>query len=377
MRGEQMRFRLLMAALSFSTVLSFVPVVSAESQEGAVYVASNEATGNRILQFLRDEHGVLTAAASFSTGGLGTGTGLGNQGGVVLTESGEWLLVVNAGSDDISVFAVDSDSNSLTLFDRKASAGRRPISIATRHGLVYVLNTGGALGEADNISGFRLNQRGRLVPIPGSTAPLSASNTGPAEIHFGSDDDLLFVTEKNTNRIDVFQLDEAGAIRSSRIFSSTGVEPFGFAVSRVADAILVSNAAGGAANASSVTSYRFEDGMLSVLAGPAPTNQTAACWVVTTRSGRFAYTTNTGSASLSGYAIAVDGSATLLNSDGITAVTGKGPIDAGFSIDDRFLFVLGSGDHSISAFSVQRDGSLSGVGTTTGLSPASNGLAAR
>jgi 6-phosphogluconolactonase (cycloisomerase 2 family) len=215
------------------------------------------------------------------------------------------------------------------------------------------------------------------VPIPGSAAPLSAPNVGPAEIHFGLDDDALFVTEKNTNRIDVFRLDEAGTIRSSQTFSSTGVTPFGFAVSRGGDAILVSNAAGGAANASSLTSYRFDDDVLSVLAGPVPTNQSAACWVVTTRSGRFAYTTNTGSASVSGYAIAADGTPTLLNSDGITAVTGKGPIDADFSIRDQFLFVLDSGDNSISAFSVRHDGSLSALGITTGLPPASNGLAAR
>lgn len=376
-RGEQMRFRLLMAALSFSTVLSLVPAVSAESREGAVYVASNEAMGNRILQFQRDEHGALTAAGSFSTGGLGTGAGLGNQGGVVLTGDDQWLLVVNAGSNDISVFAVDVDANSLSLVDRRASGGQHPISIASKHGFVYVLNAGGAVGAADNIGGFRLTAQGRLVPIPGSTAPLSAANVGPAEVHFGLDDDAVFVTEKNTNRIDVFQLDEAGAIRSSRTFSSTGVEPFGFAVSRIADAILVSNAAGGAAGGSSLTSYRFDDGMLSVLAGPAPTNQTAACWAVTTRSGRFAYTTNTGSGTVSGYAVAEDGTLTLLNSDGITANVGKGPIDAGFTINDQFLFVLNSGDHSLSALSVQRDGSLSAIGTTTGLPPASNGLAAR
>jgi len=371
-----MRFRLLIAALSFSTSLPFVPASPGQSQEGAVYVASNEATGNRILQFLRDEHGVLTSGGSFSTGGLGTGSGLGNQGGVVLTDDDQWLLVVNAGSNDISVFAVDSGANSLRLVDQKASGGQHPISIASKYGLVYVLNAGGGVGAADNISGFRLTGQGRLVPISGSTAPLSTGNTGPAEIHFGLDDDALFVTEKNTNRIDTFQLDEAGAIRSSSTFSSTGVTPFGFSTSRIADAILVSNAAGGAANASSLTSYRFDDGVLNVLAGPAPTNQSAACWVVATRSGRFVYTTNTGSGSVSGYSVAPNGALTLLNSDGITAVTGKGPIDAGFSFGDKFLFVLNSGDHTISAFSVRADGSLSRVETTTGLPAGSNGLAA-
>src|SRR5215467_11382016 len=372
-----MRLRLLIAALSFSTLLPFVPTASAQSQEGTVYVASNEATGNRVLQFLRDENGVLTLGSSFNTGGLGTGGGLGNQGGVVLTDDDQWLLVVNAGSNDISVFAVDSDASSLRLVDRKASGGQRPISIASKHGFVYILNAGGAVGAADNISGFRLTGQGQLTPIPSSTSPLSVANAGPAEVHFGLDADKLFVTEKNTNRIDAFQLDEVGAIRSSQTFSSTGVTPFGFSVSRIADAILVSNAAGGAANASSLTSYRFDDGTLSVLAGPAPTNQSAACWVVTTRSGRFAYTTNTGSGSVSGYSIVANGAPTLLNSDGITAVTGKGPIDAGFSFGDDFLFVLNSGDHSISAFSVRQDGSLAAVGTASGLPAASNGLAAR
>ena len=372
-----MRFRLTIAALSLSTLLHFVPPASAQSPDGAVYIASNEAPGNRILQFLRDERGVLVGAGSFNTGGLGAGTGLGNQGGVVLSDDGQWLLVVNAGSDDISLFSVDSDTNSLRLADRKASGGRRPLSIATKHGLVYVLNAGGAVGAADGISGFRLTGQGQLVPIPGSTVALSAPNTGPAEIHFGLDDDELFVTEKNSNRIDAFQLDKSGSIRSSLTFSSTGATPFGFSVSRIADAILVSNAAGGGANASSLTSYRFDAGALTVLAGPVPTNQSAACWVVVTRSGRFAYTTNTGSASVSGYSVAADGTPTLLNSDGVTAVAGKGPIDAGFSLGDRFFFVLNSSDHSISAFAVGRDGSLNAVGTTSGLPPASNGLAAR
>lgn len=371
-----MRFRLVTAALLLAILPPFIPTGSAEENDGSVYIASNETTGNRILQFLRDENGALKPGGSFQTGGLGTGAGLGNQDGVVLSDNGQWLFVVNAGSDDISVFAVDSEVGSLILVDRKASGGRRPISIASKGGLVYVLNAGGAVGAGDNISGFRLTRSGQLVPIPNSTSPLSAASTGPAEIHFGSDEDELFVTEKNTNRIDTFQLDGFGSIRSFRTFNSTGVTPFGFAVSQL-DTLLVSNAAGGAANASSLTSYRFDDAVLNVLAGPVPTNQSAACWAVATHSGRFAYTTNTGSASVSGYSVAADGTPTLLDSNGITAVTGKGPIDAGFSFGDQFLYVLNSGDHSISAFSVGHDGSLSAVGTTTGLPAASNGLAAR
>ena len=40
---------------------------------------------------------------------------LGNQGGLVLAGDGEWLLAVNAGSNDISVFVVDSEAGTLRL----------------------------------------------------------------------------------------------------------------------------------------------------------------------------------------------------------------------------------------------------------------------
>jgi len=373
--GEQMRFRLFFTALLLGFLLACARSAHAQSHDGAVYVASNEPTGNRVLQFLRDEDGDLTPAGSFQTGGLGTGGGLGNQGGLILTDNGQWLLVVNAGSDDISVFAVDSDEKSLNVADRKPSGGRRPVSIAVDRGLVYILNAGGAVGAADNVSGFRLTAHGQLVPIPDSTRPLSAPITGPAQIHFASNGEAVVVTEKNTNGIDVFHVNRSGSISSSQTFNSTGVTPFGFAVT-LRNTVLVSNAGGGA-NASSLTSYRLEDGAFNVLAGPIPTNQTAACWVVATHSGRFAYTTNTGSGSVSGYSITTAGTPTLLNTDGITGVTGKGPIDADLSFGDRFLYVLNSGDHSISAFSVRGDGSLGALPTTTGLPAGANGLAAR
>ena len=80
------------------------------------------------------------------------------------------------------------------------------------------------------------------------------------------------------------------------------------------------------------------------------TTETAACWVVVTKDGRYTYTTNTGSNSISGYAIGRDGSLTLLDADGRTAVTGAGPIDAALSRESRFLYTLNDGAHEIAAF---------------------------
>jgi len=129
-----------------------------------------------------------------------------------------------------------------------------------------------------------------------------------------------------------------------------------------------------------MSSYRVTaDGTLHLVSPSVPTHQTAACWVVVTEDGRFAYTSNTGSGSISGYAIEDDGALTLLNADGRTADTGTGsaPTDLALSENGRFLFVLDSGTHNVGAFRIRSNGQLEPVALTGGLPAGANGLAAR
>ena len=118
---------------------------------------------------------------------------------------------------------------------------------------------------------------------------------------------------------------------------------------------------------------------LTTISASVGKNQTANCWVVVTPNGRFAYVTNTGSGSISGYAIDFDGSIELLDADGRTAVTGDGsaPIDLALTDNGRFLYSLNSGANTIGAFRVQSDGSLTRLPFTGGLPSGANGLAAR
>src|ERR1043165_3132622 len=104
---------------------------------GAVFTVSNESNGNRVIAFMRDDDGELTAAGAIATQGNGSGDSLGSQGALVLSEDPRFLLVVNAGSNDVSSFAVEGAQ--LKLVDRVASGGIRPISVTTRRGLAYVL----------------------------------------------------------------------------------------------------------------------------------------------------------------------------------------------------------------------------------------------
>ena len=71
-----------------------------------VYTETNSASGNAIQIYQSAADGSLTLASIVSTGGLGTGAGLGNQGALALSDGGRWLYAVNAGSNDISVLSV-------------------------------------------------------------------------------------------------------------------------------------------------------------------------------------------------------------------------------------------------------------------------------
>ena len=340
---------------------------------GQVFTMSNAVGSNSVLVFDRAADGSLRAAGTFATGGAGTGAGLGNQGGLALDESGSTLVVVNAGSNEISAFRV-RESGSLELTDRIASGGTMPVSVTISDHLVYVLNAGGA----GNIAGFRLDQ-GRLSAIENSSRPLSASGAGPAEISFDPSGRFIVVTEKNTNRLSTYAVDQSGRASGPTSTAASGTTPFGFAFSH-AGTLIVSEAFGGAPNGSAVSSYaNNRNGTWRTISGSVPTTETSACWIVVTENGRFTYTTNAASGTITGYAVR-DGALTRLAADGVTANIGAGsaPSEMALSRNSRFLYALSGGLHAIVAYSVSSDGSLTPIAAgATGLPSAANGVVAR
>lgn len=361
----------------FSTLFFPLTAMAHEDAVGAVYTMTNAVEGNSVLVFERNKIGLLEPNGEFPTEGLGTGAGLGNQGAVILDPANRWLFVANPGSDDISVFTVLEDG--LALIDRVGANGEQPISLTYSHNLLYVLNAGGSVGGVDSISGFRVGADGRLTAIAGSTRPLSADSTAPAQIQFNSDGDVLVVTEKATDTIDTYTLDEAGIPGDPIPQASAGVTPFGFAFGK-RDQLFVSEAAGGAPDQSALSSYVLQaDGSLELVSASAPTTETAACWVVVSNDGRVAYTTNAGSGSVSAFAIDFDGEISLLDRNGKAGRTGRdsAPIDMALSNDGRNLYTLNSGNASIGVFRVDRRGGLQRLRTLRDLPITLNGLAAR
>jgi hypothetical protein len=364
------RLSFVLRSFAFALALGFasISIAQADSEAdppGAVYVLSNQPSGNSILVYSRADNGTLTYAATYSTGGKGAGTGtdpLGSQGSLTL----QWgfLFAVNPGSNDVSLFAVDGSK--LTLLDRKPSGGQMPVSVTVRGTIAYVLNAGGA----PNISGFIVDAFGkRLVPLPGSERPIAgASSAQPAQVKFAPEGNELLVTEKGTELIDTYYVGFNGYASRTLPFASNGVTPFGFSITPRGYAI-VSEAGSG-----SVSSYEVGDrGRLTSISAAIPLGQTAPCWLVTTGDGQFAYTANAGSGSISSLKIAADGTVRLLNP---TAGTLSAPLDLALSSNSKFLYVR-EGNGAVSGFRVMSDGSLDPLGSVTGIPPGAQGIAAR
>ena len=140
-----------------------------------VITQSNHAEKNELLAFRRDGDGALTPLAGLTVGAAGSGAPhLPSQGSVALTGDGRHALVTNAGSGELTVFALEGDE--LVLVQTLAT-GTAPRSVTEQDGLVYVLNTG-----EPSVVGFR-REGDRYSPIPGSSRTLAA-DADPAQVGF-------------------------------------------------------------------------------------------------------------------------------------------------------------------------------------------------
>ena len=227
------------------------------------------------------------------------------------------LLAVNAGSDTLTRFSVHGTS--LQREQVISTGGEFPVSIAVSGRNVYVLNAGGD----GSVSGFR-RTGDSLHAIPGSVRPLGLDGStppdflaSPAQIGITPDGDRLVVSTKTHGTVDVFAIGANGKPSAAPTVTSTGPVPFPF-VFDTAGRIVLGDASG------VLSTWSFAaDGTLVPVAQAPSNGQVALCWLAEV--GGHLYTTNTGSATVTGYDEAADGTLTLLDADGVTATTDAGP----------------------------------------------------
>ena len=356
-------------------VCLFGAIEAHAGSEGAAYTMTNAAADNQIVVFSRDADGLLTKTGAVSTGGKGAGSGvdsLGSQGSLVLTGGGadrnsgyqgEWLLAVNAGSNDISLFKVERDG--IELKDRIGSGGTFPVSLTVSGDRVYVLNG----GAPANISGFKLDDNGHLTYLPKSARLLGTGAFG--QVAYDQRGENLIVTDKADNKLLVYSVNKNGLPATTPVSSpSSGNVPFGVTFDKHDHLLVVE------AGSNAVSSYSIlNDGSLQPITVSAANGQAATCWIVVNQRGDVV-TANPGTHSLSAFHVdAATGQVSLLNG---TAGSGNAPLDVDVSENGRFVYAVDPKNGGVDMFKIEHDGSLTGLGSVDGGLPLfAQGMAVR
>ncbi len=378
---------LALTTLGFASPLpnaSFAQVTGTSAQEdsrtetaGAVFAMTNIAARNQIVVFSRATDGTLTAVDRVFTGGSGKGDDFDTQDGLVLRDDHRFLYACNAGSNDISVFAVNGTK--LTLIQKIFSGGVVPESLTFHGNLMYVLH--GSVAD-NNISGFTVASDGTLEPLPNSTRALSSPIAVPGHVQFTPDGRLLVVTLKAVQLgvhpgpfvIDTFTVEPDGRPSNVRPEKSFGRRPFA-ATFRSNGVMLVVESHNPFPNQAAVSSYNVNpaNGDLDVITGSEPNGQTDSCWVLLSKDERYAYTANFASGTLSLFRSRPDGKVELVNGAAAVLGTTSEPTDIRISENGRFFYVLLRGTGEVAAFRIEDDGSLTSKGRVNGGLPANTG----
>ncbi len=183
---------------------------------------------------------------------------------------------------------------------------------------------------------------------------------------------MLVVTERTTNRITSYLVNRDGTLAQKTVTASPGAVPFGFAFNK-RDTLIVSEAAG-----SSVSSYRFAErsAVPTVVTSALRNAQGAACWIAVTPDGKFAFSANAGTSTVSSFGISRRGELSLIaGAAGVTG-TNAGALDMAVSPHGSQLTVFASRGLQLVSFAIASNGTLVSQGSVGGMPAGSAGLAA-
>ncbi len=343
---------------------------------GAVFAMTNATDGNEIITYSRASDGTLTRLNNRErTRGLGQGVDTDTQGPLRLSPDNRFLYAVNPGSDNITVFEVNGTR---LRFLQIIDAGDQPLSLTISGNLLYSLD-GSVAGNG--IRGFRIAADGTLTELPNSFRMLSSPIAVPGIVDFSRVGRILLVRHKTTNvlltpqnAIDAFIVGADGYASAMPLRdASFGLRPFGLAF-RNDSKLVVVESFNAAPNLSAASSYQLNpDGTITVISGSIANGQTDVCWVVITNDGRYAYTANFGSGTISSYSFAPSGNLALLNGNAAFLGDMSQPVDLALSSDGRYLYLLLRGTGAVAAFRIEGNGSLTSLGIVTGGLPVADG----
>src|SRR5207248_1177354 len=186
------------------------------------------------------------------------------------------------------------------------------------------------------------------------------------------------VTERGTNSISAYAIDERGYADGPTTIPSAGQTPYGFDFTD-GGALVVTEAFGGDIGKAAASSYSVAaPGTLKPVSGSVADTRSEVCWAAVTKDDRFVYVTNFGDGTISSYGIGRGGEIELAEAVAASTRLGEAGIrDEAISSNGRFLYALDADAQKVHGRDVGADGRLAATGAFVGLPPPGAGLAAR
>ncbi|MCA0973776.1 lactonase family protein [Halomonas denitrificans] len=398
-----MKTPVVMTALLLSVSLPTM----AKEVTGGVYVATNHQQQNSLVAWRQFDDGTLEKIGEYPTGGAGNGMDggldpLGSAYGVWRSADDRNVLVANIGDGTLSSLHVQDDLT-LTLNNVVDAGGAKPKAIDGHAGLVYVASTNGANDEPGVIKGFTIDGNGQLTELANS---LRALDDSPVSMEFTEDGKYLTVVGFLTGMVHVYAVDDDGLLSQTPVSSLPSphlsedrffalpigtkliTRPDGHSTLLVTETRYITQGyqfhpSSDESKAKypflqeyegqtgSMSSYDIDaDGQLTMVSADVMTGtdiwggEQAACWVTTSADGRYAWTTNSHTSSLSTYSIdPEDGSIALLEEAAYRAEDyNEYFADMDLSADGHYVNVISGNTGKTWVFEIDHDdGSLSVV----------------
>jgi len=353
-------------ALSVGAITS--TMYAAETVAGSsstVFVMTNDTVKNKVLAYQRLNDGSFVSRGSFATGGRGSGgttDPLQSQGSLTLSGDHHRLFAINAGSGTISSF--DLLGGLPVLVDQEPTGRAFPVAVAEHNGTVYVLNAGGN----GAIVAFRADRFGHLSQIPDSTALLTATNSGGADISVSPNGNTLVVIEKDPENIDTFPINPDGTLGTVVVNHSVTPGIFSVVFTPNGQLIVSENQPNGT-DVSSISSYTINaNGTITAISQSLRTFGDGNCWNAITPNGKFVYADNSASSTIAGFSVGSNGALTPIGQTIVaTYPAGTINLDMAVSGNGEFLYTLNSGTGTVGIYSINSDGTLSNPSFIEGL----------
>ncbi|KAF8638972.1 hypothetical protein AX17_001804 [Amanita inopinata Kibby_2008] len=196
---------------------------------GAAYFMSNDPSGNYLFTTSIECNSTVVLRKAYYTKGAGGHVisqlpdALFSQGSIITSKLNNLVILVNAGSNTLSVFRIDRENptNLVMVGKPVPSGGDFPNSVALNNAenVLCALNT----GKVNNINCFTVDARRGLSPLPNTTRslglpqsnpPTAPTNTG-SQLAFTPDDQQLIVSVKgvpNPGRMSIYDVAADGSL---------------------------------------------------------------------------------------------------------------------------------------------------------------------